>query len=164
MLRAMSEISETTKLSEILYGGFDSYQVEFAPPLPRPTGIWLCRGNTGLHVKCMMLDVAPRWEVGVLAFSVDLPPSGLKNAPPEWLDIRQAFRLEIQEPRPNEPFRAPGPVVVESGIMLISKLGHELAIVAGAAPFSTEISAPFGSMDFRPQYALREYRRVPIDP
>lgn len=164
MLRAMSEISEAVKLSDILYGGFDSYQIEFAPPLSRPMGVWLCRGSTALHVKCIMLDVAPRWEVGVLAFSIDTPPAGLKVAPPEWLNIEQVYRLEIQEPRPDEPFRAPGSVVVESGILLVNKLGHELAVVAGAWPFSTEISASFIPTDFSPQYGLNEYSRVLIEP
>lgn len=169
MMRISAEVGDRVNLLDEFYRGFDSYNLEFSPPLTRPQRLWLVRNHSdGIFVECAMHDIGPQWEAGVLAFSsaaAMLPGEMTFHAlPAEWRSIRQVFRLEMIEQPPPAQWADRDPVVVESGMVLQSSVGNEITIVAGAAPFSVEVSAPFLSNDFEPQYALSSYRRVRMNP
>ena len=132
-------------------------QISVESEISRPSFVtfWQIDG-TGLRVHSEMHDVAERREVGVLNFErVSAPKSEemMTNMSPLFDDEIVVSKLLIRE----------SGAVAESGVVLETKTGDEIVVVAGVYPYSLAIqgvsSLPYA---FAPEYPLDQYLRVPF--
>lgn len=131
--------------------------VEFVIPNSGPRFLTLWRTDkTGLRLHTDMHDVAERREVGVLHLehaSAPRPGEIIADMGPSFQGEITAAKLIIHESETS----------AESGIVITTRAGDELVIVAGAYPYSLAVKGirPLPNL-FNPEYPLDRYLRVPI--
>lgn len=131
--------------------------IESFGPLAMPHLLTLWRlDGSGLRVHAEMHDIAERMEIGVLCFEHLGSPSGSEVMLPIASEFDQqvdAFKLVVNE----------SGVTAESGILLRSRNGNEIAIVAGAFPCTIAIKVVIEQPRiFEPEYPMEDYERLPI--
>lgn len=123
----------------------------------RPIAITLWRPDaSGLHIQSTMHDLANRIEVGVLHFTL-VESVGAEELvvglPSSFVNGLKATKLVIAE----------GGSIAESGVLLEATDGRQIAIVAGASPYTLAISGVFDMPHmFEPEYPLNSYSPVPL--
>jgi hypothetical protein len=123
----------------------------------RPIAITLWQeASIGTRIESLMHDLTDRIEVGTL--SSNLVNNSFEDE--KFIDIPREFshgfsltKLIIQVHSHS----------LESGIILTSRSGHELVVVAGAYPYSLAIRGLGDATHlFEPEYPLDEYQRHKI--
>lgn len=126
----------------------------------RATDFFLLRADeTGFRFSIVMTDLAERLEVGVLnveAVKEDYAPQVERDLPEELAEQQLHVERLVLSTEYGD---------VDSGLVLTSPHRGEIVIVAGAYPYTIEVSAeprietPYG---FEPEYAVDRYRRAPL--
>lgn len=115
--------------------------------------VWLLlRHAIALQIQTKMTDIAEWREIGTLVLkqvSTDASLPKMLSISTNWLEIESIKKLTAED----------GEVGAESGIELTNKLGEVLIIVCSANPCLIEVSAPFFSGEFLPEYELNHYKR-----
>ena len=120
----------------------------------RPVALFFPQSD-GLNVEvcCVMHDVAPRFEVGALCFKRVEGPLGFSEEvvlPDGFQKVRKVEKLLFEDEM----------ISAESGVLITGENGLELVIAAGEFPYAVEFWFDGYEGDFRPEYDMREYRRV----
>lgn len=131
--------------------------IESFGPLNMPHFLTLWRPDgSGLRVHAEMRQIAERMEIGVLCFEHLKSPSGSEVMLPIDSEFHQqvdAFKLVIHE----------SGVTAESGILMRVRNGSEIAIVAGAFPFTIAVKGVVEQPHiFEPEYPMEDFERLPI--
>lgn len=146
--------------------GFCGYGI-IQTPRGHPMVFWLFGAPTeNLKIACEMIQVAPRYEVGILtlAWHISRPDNvRIASLPSEWGELRKIEILEFAEEGYLENCETPDPIMVEAGIAFTSAEGAELIISAGALACSIGIQAPFVQEIFDPQYPVERCARVELE-
>lgn len=143
---------EDTSLALELAAGIEGLYVRTAEH-GAPISITLWKGgSSGLEIKSRMHDLGPRFEIGVLEFTV-VRRIHVRDV---QIDIQKSFRehLKVEKLVITEQ-----DVTAESGVIFENSGGEQIVIVAGANPYTLSIRAP-SFAKFEPEYPLDRYRHA----
>ena len=131
--------------------------IDLFGPLGLPHSIILWRPDgSGTRIHSEMRQIAERIEVGVLCFERVISPSGsevLLPVAPEFEEQVNAFKLVVHE----------SGATAESGILLRTKNGRDIVIVAGAFPLTIAVNGVVEQLHiFEPEYPMEDFERLPI--
>ena len=117
--------------------------------------LWHSDGK-GVAIQSIMHDIAERFEIGVLDFSVVATRDGNDMN----IDVPDSFRKNVKASKLDITDDG---TTAESGVVLQASDGHEITIVAGVFPYSLAVSIlSFMPHGFEPEYPLDAYARVAI--
>lgn len=140
-------------IEELLSTGLLAYSGETAEHGRFASLCFLLQDQTAIKIESIVTTVKGWDEVGTLVFFPLKETSATCNRfiplPSSWNKIVSVERLVVCE----ADFSA------ESGIAINNAAGEEIIIVSSEYPYAIELSAPFFSGDFRPEYELSTYSR-----
>lgn len=141
-----------TSIGSELVRPLSRISAEFVIPKsgPRFVTLWRTDGS-GLRIFTEMHDLAERCEVGVLKFEPALRMGSSETV----IELSAPFRGGVSA---SKLLIDESGAVVESGIVLESRMGDEIAILAGVYPYSLAIQGAV-SLPFDSEYPLEQYRR-----
>ena len=117
--------------------------------------LWHSDGK-GIEIQSVMNDIAERFEIGVLDFSVVATMDGNDMN----IDVPESFRRNVKA---SKLVITDDGTAAESGVVLQAGDGQEIIIVAGVYPYSLAISSlssmPHG---LKPEYPVDAYARIAI--
>lgn len=120
------------------------------------TTLWcfLC-DDAVLKIHSVMTDIGGWDEVGTLVFRLATKDDNLPEMiplPPTWGCVASVEKLELDE----DDFSA------ESGLVIQTCDGEELIVVCGTNVYTIQMTAPFFSCKFQPEYEINRYKRMSL--
>jgi hypothetical protein len=99
-----------------------------------------------------MIDLAERWEVGVLSIEI----VERDYFPEELFDLPKSFQQKLI---PEVLVLTTEHGSIDSGLVLTTPDGDEIILVSGVYPYTIEVQVPFETGRFEPEYSIDKYSR-----